>query len=95
MSWRGAAPLAIYRLDIIISPPSFETEDKYLAEVRSLPGCRAWGDTLQDALNSVESVAAAFISSCRDRGETLPSGITAVQDNDSGTPLQSDILISA
>ena len=87
--------MAIYRLDITIRPPSVDTEDKYLAEVPSLPGCRAWGDTLQDALASVESVAAGFINSYHDRGEALPEGVMAISDAGASTPVQADILISA
>jgi predicted RNase H-like HicB family nuclease len=48
--------------------PGEETEDKYLAEIPTLPGCRAWGDTAAQALEHLQSVTAAFIESYKDRG---------------------------
>lgn len=61
-----------YRLAYTMRPPSYDTEDKYLAEVPALPGCRAWGDTPEEALEYLESVAAAFIESYKERGKPLP-----------------------
>ena len=55
--------------------PSEETEDKYMAEIPALPGCRAWGDTPEDTLDILESVAAAFIESYRDHGDELPPSV--------------------
>ena len=53
--------------------PSEETEDKYMAEVPDLPGCRAWGDPPDDALNNLQSVAAATIEVHIERGFDLPA----------------------
>ena len=64
-----------YRLAYTMRPPSYETEDKYLAEVPALPGCRAWGDTPEETLEILESVAAAFIDSYRERGKPLPDDV--------------------
>ena len=61
-----------YRLAYTMRSPSYDTEDKYLAEVPALPGCRAWGDTPEEALYILESVAAAFIDSYKEHGEELP-----------------------
>ncbi len=55
-----------YRLRYVMHDPSEETEDKYMAEIPALPGCRAWGDTLVDALDILQSVAEAFIESYND-----------------------------
>ena len=38
-----------YRFVCTIRGPSEETEEKYLAEIPALPGCRAWGDTRAEA----------------------------------------------
>ena len=57
----------LYRLRFVLREPSDETEGKYLAEIPDLPGCRAWGDTSAQALESLQSVATAFIESYRDR----------------------------
>lgn len=62
-----------YRLRYVMHEPSEDTEDKYMAEIPALPGCRAWGDTPEDALDILESVAAAFIESYRDYGDELPA----------------------
>ena len=49
-----------YRLPYTLKAPSEETEDRYLAEVPVLPGCRAWGATAEEALLNLEGVAADF-----------------------------------
>ena len=66
-----------YKLPYIMHSSSEETEDKYLAEIPSLPGCRAWGDTPDDALDNLQSVASSFIASYRDLGDELPSAVSA------------------
>ena len=75
-----------YRLAYTMRAPSYDTEDKYLAEVPALPGCaevpalpgcRAWGDTPEEALYILESVAAAFIS-YREHGDKRPESIYQV-----------------
>ncbi len=55
-----------YRLRYVMHDPSEKTEDKYMAEIPALPGCRAWGDTPVDALDILQSVAEAFIESYND-----------------------------
>ena len=67
-----------YRLAYTMRAPSYDTEDKYLAEVPALPGCRAWGETPEEALDILESVAAAFIASYKERGKELPSTLCDV-----------------
>ena len=66
-----------YKLRYVMHDPSEETEDKYMAEIPALPGCRAWGDTPEDTLNILESVAAAFIESYRDYGDELPAEVAS------------------
>ncbi len=61
-----------YRLFCTVRGPSKETEDKYLAEIPVLPGCRAWGDTEAEALDYVRSVAIAFLESYEENGDDLP-----------------------
>ena len=67
----------LYRLRAVLREPSDETEGKYLAEIPDLPGCRAWGDTPAQALESLQSVASAFMASYRDRGDPLPPKVAA------------------
>ena len=64
-----------YRLSFVIHEPSQDTEDKCLAEVPELPGCRAWGDTPAEALHILEGVAEAFIQSYLEHGHQLPVGV--------------------
>lgn len=61
-----------YKLRYVMHDPSEDTEYKYMAEISALPGCRAWGDTPEDALDILQSVAAAFIESYIDHGDELP-----------------------
>ena len=55
--------------------PSEETEDKFMAEIPALRGCRAWGDTSAEAIENLQGVAAAFIESYREWGDELPSEV--------------------
>ena len=64
--------MKLYKLPLVMHEPSEDTEGKYMAEVPALPGCRAWGDTAAETLENLQSVAAAFIESYRDRGDSLP-----------------------
>ncbi len=64
--------MKLYRLPLVMHEPSKDAEDKYVAEVPTLPGCRAWGDTAAEALENLQSVAAGFIESYRSRGDPLP-----------------------
>ena len=67
--------MKLYTLPVVLRQPSEETEDQFLAEVPVLPGCRAWGDSAAQALENLQSVAAAFIMSYRERGDTLPTEV--------------------
>ncbi len=64
-----------YKLRYVMHDPSEETEDKYLAEIPALPGCRAWGDTTEEALDILASVAAASIEVYMERGYELPAEV--------------------
>ncbi len=66
-----------YRLPYTMREPSYDTEDMYLAEVPILPGCRAWGETAEEALHNIEGVAEAFIESYQERGKPLPPEIVS------------------
>lgn len=70
--------MELYRLRfVLLQEPSDETEGKYLAEIPDLPDCRAWGDTSAKALESLQSVATAFIESYRERDDPLPPQVMA------------------
>ena len=62
-----------------------------MAEIPSLPGCRAWGDTLEDALDILQSVAAASIEVYIERGYELPAEVRASLIDTSAT---SEVLVA-
>lgn len=64
-----------YRLPVIMHQPSEETENKYMAEIPLLNGCRAWGDTPTEALEILRSVAAEFIHSYKEHKQRLPRAV--------------------
>ena len=66
-----------YKLRYVMHDPSEETEDKYMAEIPDLPGCRAWGDTPEDALDILQSVAVATIEVYIERDYELPAEVKA------------------
>ena len=67
-----------YKLSYVMYDPSESTEDdKYMAEIPALPGCRAWGDTPAETLHILQGVAEAFIQSYLDHGDELPPGVVA------------------
>ena len=64
-----------YKLPVIMHQPTEETENKYMAEIPLLTGCRAWGDTPAEAMENLHSVAGEFIRSIKAHGERLPKAV--------------------
>ena len=64
--------MKLYKLAYVMHGPGEETEDKFMAEIPALPGCRAWGDTTAQALENLQSVATAFIESYKEKGDKSP-----------------------
>ena len=87
--------MKLYRLALVMHEPSEYTEEKYMAEVPALPGCRAWGDTAAEALENVQSVAAGFIESYRSRGDALPQEVEAAASEPVGSQTLGEILVAA
>ena len=66
-----------YRLKYDLYDPSESTEpDKYMVDIPAFPGCVAWGDTPQDALEILESVVAATIETYIEECWKLPEEIS-------------------
>jgi predicted RNase H-like HicB family nuclease len=86
--------MKLYRLPLVMHEPSEDTEDRYLAEVPALPGCRAWGDTAAEALENLQSVAAAFIESYRSRGDPLPPEVEAASFDPKGSQVLGEVLVA-
>ena len=87
--------MKLYRLKFVLKEPSEDTEDRYLAEIRDLPGCRAWGNTAAQALENLQSVAAAFIESCRDRGDPLPREVARAAEDVEDDRTVSEVMVAA
>ncbi len=87
--------MMLYRMKFVLREPSSETEDRYLAEIPDLPGCRAWGDTAAQALENLQSVAAAFIESCRDRGDPLPQAVVTAAEDIEADRTVSEVMVAA
>ncbi len=86
--------MKLYRLPFLLHEPAGGGEDKYMAEVPSLPGCRAWGDSAAEALENLQSVTTAFIESYRARGDSLPPEVEAASSEMQGTPVVSEVLVA-
>ena len=86
--------MRLYRLPFVMHTPSEATEDKYMAEIPALPGCRAWGDTAAEALGNLQNVATAFIESYSNSGDPLPSEVQGVS-LEAGADAQSEVLVAA
>ena len=86
--------MKLYRLPLVMHEPTDDSENKYMAEVPALPGCRAWGDTAAEALEVLQSVAAAFIESYRSRGDSLPAEVEAVSSESIDNQMVSEVLVA-
>ena len=86
--------MKLYRLRLVLHEPSEDTENKYLAEVPDLPGCRAWGGHAAEALENLQSLATAFIESYRDRGDPLPQQVQAAVSEAVNAQILSEILVA-
>ena len=86
--------MKLFKLPVVIQQPSHDTEDKFMAEVPSLPGCRAWGDTPAEVLENLHSVAAEFITSYRSRGEPLPAEVEAASSEADGSESRGEMLVA-
>lgn len=87
--------MKLYRLPVVMREPSEETENRYMAEIPVLPGCRAWGETAADALGNLQSVATAFIESYKSRGDPLPAEVEEAVLGDVGPESLSEVLVAA
>ena len=86
--------MKLYRLPLVMRGPTEDTENKYMAEVPAIPGCRVWGDTAAEALENLQSVAAAFIESYRSRGDSLPAEVEAVSSESIDNQMVSEVLVA-
>ena len=69
--------MEIYQLSCILHEPKADQGWLYMAETPALPGCRAWGETANEALAELATVTEQFILSYKERGKPLPVGVAA------------------
>jgi predicted RNase H-like HicB family nuclease len=86
--------MKLYRLPLVMYEPSETTEHKYMGEIPTLPGCRAWGDSIEEALENLQSLAAAFIESYLDSGDPLPPEVEAARLEAVGPCVFSEVLVA-
>ena len=86
--------MKLYKLPFVMHSPGEETEDKFMAEIPALPGCRAWGDSTAQALENLQSVAAAFIESYKEMGDELPSEIEAAAVEIVESSIMNEVLVA-
>ena len=72
---KGRTKMAVYRLGYQIHDPTDDTDGLYMAEIPVLPGCRAWAETPEAAINILQSVGQAFLAAYKDSGDELPAEV--------------------
>jgi len=61
----GSTPY-VYR--VVVEPD----EDRYYAEIPTLPGCYSWGRTWEEALKNVKEALEVWLEVKREEGEPIP-----------------------
>jgi predicted RNase H-like HicB family nuclease len=61
----GASPY-VYR--VVVQPD----EDRYYAEIPTLPGCYSWGYTFEEALKNIKEALEVWLEVKREEGERIP-----------------------
>ena len=86
--------MKLYKLAYVMHGPGEETEDKFMAEIPALPGCRAWGDTTDQALENLQSVATAFIESYKEMEDDLPPEVEAAAVEIVESSIMNEVLVA-
>ena len=61
-----------YQIKTLVHLPSPEHDGLYVVEAPDLPGCCAWGSTLDEARDNLQSVAESFLALYREQGIPIP-----------------------
>ena len=86
--------MKLYKLPFVMHEPSEKTENKYMAEIPALPGCRAWGDTAAQAFENLQSIATAFIESYRAHGDSIPPQVEGASLEAVEPHILSEVLVA-
>lgn len=57
-----------YVFRVVIEPD----EDRYYAEIPSLPGCYSWGYTYEEALKNIKEAAELWLETLAENHEPIP-----------------------
>ncbi|MDM7461124.1 MAG: type II toxin-antitoxin system HicB family antitoxin [bacterium] len=58
-----------YHINIFYS----EEDEGYIADIPDLPGCSAFGETPEEALQEVQIAKQAWLAAARDAGKPIPA----------------------
>ena len=57
-----------------------EDDGRWSAWIEALPGCAAWGNNMQEALQALRDAAEAYLEDMLEAGEELPKeGVSVVE----------------
>ena len=68
-----------YDYPITVRPLSKEEGSGYLAEVPDLPGCIADGETVNEAVQAIQSAITAWLKTAKEFGDSIPKPSNAAQ----------------
>jgi len=91
--YEGEPDVILYRLPFVLHAPSEEGE-RCMAEIPSLPGCRAWGETPAQTLEYLQSVATAVIEAYRQRGQPLPREVREAAIEVSSDQVSGEVMVA-
>ena len=74
----------IYQMDYTLHEPEESEGWMYLAEVPTLQGCMAWGESPAETLIELMDVARMLTELSKENGEPLPSELTPSNSRNGG-----------
>jgi len=60
------------RITIPVVVEYLEEDEVYSISTPMLPGCRAWGETLDEAMRAMPGNIRAMIAACKEKGVPIP-----------------------
>ena len=63
--------MPVYEVSVFCSAE----DDGYIAVVPDLPGCSAFGDTIEEALKEIRTALSLWLETAREIGKEIPPGI--------------------
>lgn len=63
-----------YHFTVVLEPDREEPE-RYNVRVPALPGCRTYGESIEDALSNAREAISVFVESLQAHGEPIPDEV--------------------